>query len=68
MSITKPNHRQLIALLGGTFDPIHLGHILPAQETAQWLGAEQLHLIPAHIPPHKNPTHANANQRQKWCL
>lgn len=63
MSITKPNSPPLIALLGGTFDPIHLGHILPAQETAQWLGAKELHLIPAHIPPHKNTTHANATQR-----
>jgi len=57
---TKPN---LIALLGGTFDPIHLGHILPAQETAKWLGAKQLYLIPSHVPPHKAGTHANANQR-----
>ncbi len=63
MSITKQSPPKLIALLGGTFDPIHLGHILPAQETALWLGAEQLHLIPAHIPPHKSGTHANAKQR-----
>ncbi|MGB2742393.1 MAG: nicotinate-nucleotide adenylyltransferase, partial [Cognaticolwellia sp.] len=42
---------------------IHLGHIIPAQETALWLGAEQLHLIPAHIPPHKTGTHASAKQR-----
>lgn len=65
MSITSPKKNHIIALLGGTFDPIHLGHILPAQETAQWLGAEQLHLIPAHIPPHKAGTHATAKQRAK---
>tara|TARA_R110000744_G_scaffold261971_3_gene376548 strand:+ start:536 stop:1195 length:660 start_codon:yes stop_codon:yes gene_type:complete len=63
MSTTNPEPPILIALLGGTFDPIHLGHILPAKETAQWLGAKQLHLIPAHIPPHKTGTHANAQQR-----
>ena len=63
MSTTKQTAPTLIALLGGTFDPIHQGHILPAQETAKWLGAQQLHLIPAHIPPHKNSTHANAKQR-----
>lgn len=65
MSITNQETPRLIALLGGTFDPIHLGHILPAQETVQWLGAKQLHLIPAHIPPHKAGTHANAKQRTK---
>tara|TARA_R110000822_G_scaffold21234_4_gene67398 strand:+ start:11627 stop:12286 length:660 start_codon:yes stop_codon:yes gene_type:complete len=63
MSTTKRIAPKIIALLGGTFDPIHLGHILPAQETACWLGAEQLYLIPAHIPPHKTGTHANAKQR-----
>jgi len=64
MNIISQKKPKLIALLGGTFDPIHLGHILPAQETAQWLGAEQLHLIPAHIPPHKSDTHATAKQRE----
>ena len=63
MSTTNLKPPKVIALLGGTFDPIHLGHILPAQQTALWLGAKQLHLIPAHIPPHKNGTHANAKQR-----
>jgi nicotinate-nucleotide adenylyltransferase len=63
MSITKQNPPKLIAVLGGTFDPIHLGHTLPAQETAKWIGAEKLFLIPAHIPPHKLGTHANAKQR-----
>lgn len=60
ISLTQPEH---ILLLGGTFDPIHLGHILPAKETATWLSAKQVSLIPAHIPPHKQHTHANAEQR-----
>jgi len=53
-----------IAILGGTFDPIHLGHLKPAQQVAKWLDVEQLTLLPAHIPPHKNGTYANAKQRQ----
>ncbi len=65
MSITKQEVTKRIALLGGTFDPIHLGHILPAQATAKWLGVEQLYLLPAHIPPHKTGTHAEAKQRAK---
>lgn len=63
MSITSLTTPKVIALFGGTFDPIHFGHILPAQETTLWLGAEQLYLIPAHIPPHKSGTHASAKQR-----
>ncbi|SEK44557.1 nicotinate-nucleotide adenylyltransferase [Colwellia chukchiensis] len=63
MNKAQQHLRPVIALLGGTFDPIHFGHTLPAQETALWLGAEQLHLIPAHIPPHKAGTHASAQQR-----
>ena len=65
MSTTKLASMNVIALLGGTFDPIHLGHIIPGQETAQWLGAKQLVLLPAHIPPHKKHTHATAKQRAK---
>ena len=40
--------------MGGTFDPIHNGHIETAKETAKWLNVEQLFLLPAHIPPHKS--------------
>ena len=63
MSTTKQKTANIIALFGGTFDPIHLGHILPVQATAKWLGAEQVHVIPAHIPPHKIAPHASASQR-----
>ncbi len=51
------------AILGGTFDPIHFGHIKPAEAIAQWLQIEHIHLLPAHIPPHKNRTYATATQR-----
>ncbi len=54
---------QNIGLLGGTFDPIHYGHIKPVIAAAQWLGLDEVKLMPAHIPPHKNNTFANAQQR-----
>lgn len=63
MSSIKAQSTPFIALFGGTFDPIHLGHIIPAKETVQWLGAEQLLLIPSHIPPHKFVTQADAEHR-----
>ena len=52
-----------IGLLGGTFDPIHYGHIKPVIEAAQWLGLDKVKLMPAHIPPHKNTTFANTKHR-----
>jgi nicotinate-nucleotide adenylyltransferase len=52
-----------IGILGGTFDPIHYGHIKPALKAAQWLALDEIKLMPAHIPPHKSTTYANAKQR-----
>ena len=56
-----------IGILGGTFDPIHLGHTQSAQAVANELGLTKVLLIPAHIPPHKTSAtlvpHASAEQR-----
>lgn len=43
----------LYCIYGGTFDPIHLGHVVPVIEACEQLGVKQLHLLPCHIPPHK---------------
>jgi len=52
-----------IGFLGGSFDPIHNGHLLPAVEVAQALALKQLFLMPNHIAPHKSSSHCNATQR-----
>ena len=56
-----------IGILGGTFDPIHLGHTQSAQAVANQLNLTEVLLIPAHIPPHKISAklvpHASAEQR-----
>ncbi|HEX8939605.1 MAG TPA: nicotinate-nucleotide adenylyltransferase [Candidatus Limnocylindrales bacterium] len=42
-----------IGLLGGTFDPVHLGHLALAEEAREALGLERVLFVPAGLPPHK---------------
>lgn len=42
-----------IGLFGGTFDPIHWGHLRSAEEVAESFGLDRVYFIPALIPPHK---------------
>jgi nicotinate-nucleotide adenylyltransferase len=42
-----------IAILGGTFDPIHNGHLAAAQSVAETFLVDEVHLVPAFSPPHK---------------
>jgi nicotinate-nucleotide adenylyltransferase len=51
-------------VLGGTFDPIHLGHIAAADAAQQMLSLDRIILVPSHIPPHRtDPTTASAEDR-----
>lgn len=54
--------RQTLLCYGGTFDPVHAGHLAIARAVRDALGSE-VRLIPAADPPHKGPTHADATQR-----
>ena len=44
---------QRVGVMGGTFDPVHLGHLRVAEEAVEALGLDTLLFIPAAIPPHK---------------
>lgn len=44
-----------IGLFGGTFNPVHLGHLRAAVEVRQGFELDEIYLIPAALPPHKGP-------------
>ncbi|MBC7161988.1 MAG: nicotinate-nucleotide adenylyltransferase [Immundisolibacter sp.] len=52
-----------VGILGGTFDPVHIGHLRAAIEICDALDLAQVRLIPAHVPPHRSQPVASAAQR-----
>jgi len=42
-----------IVVFGGTFDPVHIGHLIVAEEVLESSGADRILFIPARQPPHK---------------
>lgn len=55
--------KEPLALFGGTFDPVHYGHLRCADEARQQLALEQLYLLPSGIPPHRDAPRASVKQR-----
>jgi nicotinate-nucleotide adenylyltransferase len=53
-----------IGILGGTFNPIHIGHLILAEEAREKLALDKIIFVPAYLPPHKdNADIAPAKQR-----
>ena len=51
----KPMVGKRIGILGGTFNPVHLGHLILAETARIQFGLDQILLVPNHIPPHRSP-------------
>ena len=56
-----------LGILGGTFDPIHLGHIAAAEAAQQALSLDSILLIPSRIPPHR-ATPATATPQDRLAM
>lgn len=59
----RPPSAASIGIFGGTFDPVHYGHLRAAVEARERLGLADLSLLPAGDPPHRSDTVATAHQR-----
>jgi nicotinate-nucleotide adenylyltransferase len=55
--------RKKIGVFGGTFDPIHIGHLRMALELKQQLGLDEMRLLPCHQPPHRDAPQVSSEQR-----
>jgi len=62
-------NRKRIGIMGGTFDPIHNGHLLAADEACRAFDLSEVIFIPAGHPPHKDEKHiSSAEQRYEMTL
>lgn len=52
-----------LGLFGGTFDPVHIGHLRTCVELREYLDLSALHLVPCGVPPHRASPRAAAHHR-----
>lgn len=58
-----------IGILGGTFNPVHYGHLAAAAEAVQEFDLDKVAFVPSYLPPHKNdPDIAPSQDRFRMCL
>ncbi|MFO7880915.1 MAG: nicotinate (nicotinamide) nucleotide adenylyltransferase [Kosmotogaceae bacterium] len=55
-----------IGVFGGSFDPVHNGHLIIASYAVENFSLDTLFIVPTYIPPHKKSTFAPFNKRLRW--
>ena len=58
----------MIGIYGGTFDPVHYGHLRPAIDVYSELGLSEVRLIPTGVPAHRDLPMASSEQRFQMLL
>jgi|SRR5271169_907133 len=56
-----------IGVYGGSFDPVHFGHLVPVEEARRLLGLEEILFVPAFQPPHK-PSGPSAPSHHRFAM
>lgn len=56
--------RPAVGIMGGTFDPVHFGHLRSALEVCQQLNLDHVRLMPCHVPPHRPQPQTKAAERR----
>ena len=59
------NRRKKIGIMGGTFDPIHVGHLILGEKAYEQLGLDKILFMPAGNPPHKRNRKGRASDEQR---
>ncbi|MDZ7852503.1 MAG: nicotinate-nucleotide adenylyltransferase [Halomonas sp.] len=59
----EPSSPPRLAMLGGTFDPVHLGHLRSAVELREALVLDHVHLVPAAMPPLRGEPRVSPSER-----
>nr|BFE93873.1 nicotinate-nucleotide adenylyltransferase [Pseudomonas brassicacearum subsp. brassicacearum] len=62
-AVTTTTLPRRIGILGGTFDPVHIGHLRGALEVADALALDELRLTPSARPPHRDTPQVSAQDR-----
>lgn len=56
--------RRKVGIMGGTFDPIHIGHLILGESAWEQFGLEKVLFMPSGNPPHKTDRHGATNEQR----
>ena len=65
---TMETRRKKLGIMGGTFDPIHIGHLILGEKTYEQLGLDKILFMPAGNPPHKQNRIGRATDAQRVSM